>query len=41
MKDKSKAVPKGRDTITMGAAHREENLPSDKALKGRNNPKLK
>jgi type I restriction enzyme S subunit len=30
------AAPKGRDVVTMGAAHREENIPPAKALKGRN-----
>lgn len=34
-------APKGRDSITMGAAHRETSIRPAKALKGRNNPNLK
>jgi len=34
-------APKGRDSITMGAAHRETSRRPAKALKGRHNPTLK
>jgi len=31
-------APKGRDSLTMGAAHREKDTSPDKALKGRYSP---
>ena len=41
LREEAVQVPKGRDTQTMGTAHRNESRVSSKALKGRNNLNLK
>ncbi len=38
---KPKKAPKGRNIRTMGAAHRNKDMQIAKALKGRNNTRLK
>ena len=41
LREEAVQAPKGRDTRTMGTAHRNESRISSKALKGRNNLNLK